>query len=111
MGMWRPHKDCSIDDLINLTCDLSVLSLNQTLDATPGGGGGVGPGIFIYNVGSNHFWGFKRNEYFWGYDKIVDIFGDHHKGVIYIHFRASFKVKVQNWNTFLGLLILIIFFW
>ena len=89
------------------------MTANYDLGGRGGGGGGGGGGVdwyFHIHVGSNHFWGFKKNEYFWGYDKIVDIFGDHHKGVIYIHFRASFKFKVQNWNTFLGLLILIIFF-
>ena len=39
----------------------------------------------------------------------MDIFGGHHKtglylGVISMHFRVFFKVKVQNGGCFLGLL-------
>ena len=63
----------------------------------------------------NHtvFGGFKKNEYFLGYEDIVDIFfflggGDHHKiglylGVISMYFKVFLnKVKVQKGGYFLG---------
>ena len=55
---------------------------------SPGGGGGYSD-IYTY-VGSGHFWGsnffefqyfwgFSENEYLFGYEDFVDIFGGHFK--------------------------------
>ena len=63
---------------------------------------------------SNIFWGFQKNEYFFGYEDFMDIFffflggGGHYKIGLYlvsvlwilIYFL---KVKVQNGRCFLGL--------
>ena len=79
-------------------CEIAVL-------ARGGGGGGGGTLIFshIRRLGPffgfkilnfNIFWGFQKNEYFWGYEDFVAIFW----GVI----TKFFKVKVQNWDIFLG---------
>ena len=56
----------------------------------------------------NIFGGFQKNEYilgmkilwifFWGHYKIV-----RYKGVISMHFRVIFKVKVQKGGYFVGL--------
>ena len=55
------------------------------------------------------FWGFQRNEYFWGYEDFVDILGVYHiiglyLRVISMHFRLFHSVKVYNRGYFLGLL-------
>ena len=57
----------------------------------------------------NIFWGFQKNEYFLRYEDFVDIIWGHYKiglylGVISMHFRAFFKVKVQYGGFFWGLL-------
>ena len=44
---------------------------------------------------------------FWGYEDFVDIFFGSSQiwaslRVISMHFRVFFKVKVQNWDIFLG---------
>ena len=44
---------------------------------------------------------------FWGYEDFVDIFGGLSQNwaslqVISMYFRVFFKVKVQNWDIFLG---------
>ena len=76
--------------------------------SVPGGGGGGGGGgvtlIFSYIRGLGSFfwaqnfvfhyiWGLSKNEYCWGYEDFVDIFGGHHKiglylGAISMHFRV-----------------------
>ena len=61
------------------------------------------------------FWGFQRNEYFWGYEDFVDIFGVYHiiglyLRVISMHFRVFHSVKVHNGGYFWGLLKFQIFF-
>ena len=62
--------------------------------------------------------GFQKNEYFWGYEDFVDIFGGQHKiglyfGVISMHLGSFLRVKVQyrdvfggckNFKYFLGML-------
>ena len=74
------------------------------------------------------FWGqnFEFQYIFWGvFRKMINFLGikilwiffwGHHKiglylGIISMHFRAIFKVKVQNGGYFLGLLKFQIFFW
>ena len=57
----------------------------------------------------NIFRGFRKNEYFWGYEDFLEILGGHHKlDYIYGSFLCilgSFlKVKVQNGGYFWGLL-------
>ena len=52
---------------------------------------------------------------FWGYEDFADIFGGHHKiGLVWVSFLcilgSFFKVKVQNWDIFLGLIKFLIFF-
>ena len=49
----------------------------------------------------------KKNEFFWGYEDLVDIFWGSSQNmaslrVISIQLRVFFKVKVQNWDIFLG---------
>ena len=67
-------------------------------------------------VGSGHFLGFKilnftffggfqKNEYLLGIKILWILFGGHHNiglylGVIFMHFRVFFKVKVQNGEYF-----------
>ena len=54
----------------------------------------LGPLIFgfkIFNL--SFFGGVQKNEYFWGYEEVVDIFGGHYIiglfwGVISKHFRV-----------------------
>ena len=63
----------------------------------------------------NIFGGFQKNEQFLGYEDFMDTFWGHHKiglylGVISIHFRVFFKVRVQNWGYFSGSLKFQIFF-
>ena len=63
----------------------------------------------------NIFGGFQKNEKIFGYEDFVDIFWGHHKielylGVISMHFRVFFKVKVQNGGYFFGVLKFQIFF-
>ena len=54
----------------------------------------VGSGHFlVQNFEFQIFWGFQKNEYFWGYEDFVDIFWGHYKiglylGVISIHFMV-----------------------
>ena len=58
----------------------------------PRGGGGGGTliishirrfGLFFFFwfkiLNFNIFWDVQKNEYFWGYEDFVDIFGGHHK--------------------------------
>ena len=65
--------------------------------------------------------GVFRKEYFLGYDEIADIFwgssqlgffwGGRGSFILYIYFLGLFlKVKVQNWNIFLGVLY-VNYFW
>ena len=62
------------------------------------------------------FLGFQRNEYFWGYEDFVDIFGVYYiiglyLRVISMHFRGLFiSAKVHNGGYFWGLLKFQIFF-
>ena len=41
----------------------------------------LGPFFGLKILNFNIFWGFQKNEYFWGYDDFVDILGGggHHK--------------------------------
>ena len=53
---------------------------------------------------------------FFGYEDSVDIFWGSSQNwaslrVISMHFRVFFKVKVQTWDMFFGLLKLQTFFW
>ena len=53
------------------------------------------------------FFGFQKNEYFFGMKILWIFFGDHHKirlylGVISMHFWVFFKVNVQKGGIFLG---------
>ena len=53
---------------------------------------------------------------FLGYEDFVDIYWGSSQNwasfrVISMQFRVFFKVKVQNWDIFLGLLKFQIFFW
>ena len=86
----------------------------------PGGGGGEGGVLWYFHtyLGSAHlwgfkilnfniFWGFQKNKYFLEYEDFVDIFfGSSQNGaslrVISMRFRVFFKVKVRNWDIFLG---------
>ena len=49
---------------------------------------------------------FQKNEYFWGYVDLVDIFGGHHKtglvlGVISMHFRVFSYGQGTEWEYFI----------
>ena len=71
-----------------------------------GGGGGGGTLIFshirrlglsfwVKILNFNIYWGFQKNEFFFGHEDFVDIFWGHHKigrvlGVISLHFRVFF---------------------
>ena len=82
----------------------------------PGGGGGtlifshirrLGPFFGFKILNFNIFWGFQKNEYFLGVLRFVNIFGGSSQNwaslrVISMLFRVFFKVKVQNWDIFLG---------
>ena len=77
----------------------------------------VGSGYFfgfkILNF--NIFWGFQKNEYFWGYEDFVDIFWGSSQNwasfrLISMHFRVFFKVKGTELGYFLGLLKFQLFF-
>ena len=62
----------------------------------------------------NIFWGYVHTHY---YEDFVDIFwGGHHKigivrGSFLCNLGSLFKVKVQNWDIFWGLLKFQIIFW
>ena len=61
------------------------------------------------------FWGFQKNEYFWGYEDFVDIFGVYHiiglyLRVISMHFRVFSFGQGTKWGYFWGLLKVQIFF-
>ena len=62
------------------------------------------------------FWGFQKNEYFWGYEDFVDIFGVYHiiglyLRVISMHFRVfSFGQGTQR-GIFLGVAKISNIFW
>ena len=99
----------------------------------PGGGGGtlifsrirrLGPFLGFKILNFNIFWGFQKNEYFWGYEDFVDIFlGSSQNWASlrsFLCILGSFlKVNVQIWdifwvakilNIFLGCLKFLIFF-
>ena len=66
-------------------------------------------GLFFWGgfkiLNFNIFWGFQKNEDFWGYEDFVDISWGSLQNwanlkVISMHFRVFFKVKVQNWDIF-----------
>ena len=66
-------------------------------------------GLFwgVHNSEFQYFWGFQKNEYFFGYEDFVDIFLGSSQiwaslRVISMHFRVFFKVNVQNWDIILG---------
>ena len=83
-----------------------------------GGGGGGGTLIFSYmrrlgsffgvqNFRFNIFGGFRKNEYFWGYEAFKDIFWGHHKiglylGVLSMHYRVFSYGQGTEWGVFLG---------
>ena len=55
------------------------------------------------------FWGFHRNEYFWGYEDFVDILGVYHINGLYLrfismHFRILFIRSRYIRGIFWGLL-------
>ena len=97
---------------------------------TPGGRGGVGGTLifsYIRNVGGGNFVGFKYFEfhYFGGFSGKMNIFWgmkilwiflgvitklDYIKGSLLCILGFFFKVKVQNWGYFWGLLKFQIFF-
>ena len=57
----------------------------------------------------NIFWGFQKNEYFWGYEDFVDIFLGSSQNwaslrVISMHFRVFFLRSMYRIGIFLGLL-------
>ena len=71
------------------------------------------------------FWGFQRNEYFWGYDDFVDILGVYHiiklyLRVISMHFRVfsfghgtygEYFLGLLKFQIFLGVLEILDIFW
>ena len=79
-------------------------------------------GLFflVQNSEFQFFWGFQKNEYFFGYEDFADIFWGSSQNwasfrVISMHFSVFFKVKGTEWvakisNIFLGCLIFLIFF-
>ena len=82
--------------------------------------GGVGGGTLIFSyicsLGSflgaqnfefQHFWGFQKNVYFWGYVEFVDIFEvitkfDYINESVLCTLRSFLKVKVLNGGYFGG---------
>ena len=56
--------------------------------------GGRGLRYFHTYLWLGPFSGVRKNDYFWGYEEIVDILGGHYKGLIWgtisIHFWAFF---------------------
>ena len=80
--------------------------------------GGGGTRIFSHIRRLGPFFGFKilnfdiflvlkKLNIFWGYEDLVDIFLGSSQNwaslrVVSMHFRVFFKVKVQNWDMFLG---------
>ena len=69
----------------------------------------------VQNSEFQYFLGFQKNEYFWGYEDFVDIFGGSSQNwaslrVISMQYRGFFKVKVQKLGYFFGLLKFQIFF-
>ena len=88
-----------------LDFDRKFASLGVSVCVCVGGGGGGGySDIFIHMeaqaifggfkiLNFNIFWGFRKNEYFWGYEDFVDIFWGHPKSGLYLgvtsmHFRV-----------------------
>ena len=62
------------------------------------------------------FWGFQRNEYFWGYEDFVDILGVYHiiglyLRVISMHFRIFSFGQVHNGGYFWGVAKISTIFW
>ena len=54
-----------------------------------------------------YFFAFQTNEYFWGYEDFVDIFGvitklDYIKGVISMHFMVFSEGQCTEWGYFWG---------
>ena len=44
----------------------------------------LGPFFGVQNFEFQYFWGFQKNDYFWGYEDFVDIFWGHHKIGLYL---------------------------
>ena len=77
-------------------------------------GSGNFTGFKILNF--NIFWSFQKNEYLLGIKISWIFFGGHHNiglylGVISMHFRVFFKVKVQNGEYFFSCYIKFLIFW
>ena len=75
----------------------------------------LGPFFLVQNFEFRYFMGFQKNKYFWGMRILWIFFWGLHKIGIYLevismHFKSFFKVKVQNWGYFFGLLKFQIFF-
>ena len=68
----------------------------------------LGPFFWVQNSEfQNLFWVFRKINVFWGYEDFVDIFWGSSQNwaslrVISMQIRDFFKVKVQNWDIFLG---------
>ena len=58
----------------NVVNNVIYFALIFKLVETPGGGGGGVFDIIIHTYGVDHF-EVQKNQYFWGYEEIVDIFG------------------------------------
>ena len=57
----------------------------------------------VQNFAFQYFFGFEKNDYFWGYEDFVDIFGGHHKiglylGVISMYSRVSSLGQGTEWG-------------
>ena len=75
----------------------------------------LGPLFGFEILNFNTLGGFQKNEYFWGMNKLWIFFGGHHETGLFWRsflFILGFflKVKVQNENTFLGVLQFQIYF-
>ena len=68
----------------------------------------LGPFFWVQNSEFQYFLGFQKNEYFWGVFRFCGYFFGSSQNwtslrVISMQFRVFFfKVKVQNWDIFLG---------
>ena len=83
---------------------------------TPGGGTLIfshirrlGLFFLVQNSEFQFFWGFQKNEYFFGYEDFADIFWGPSQNwasfrVISMHFSVFFKVKGTELGYFFGLL-------
>ena len=104
-----------------------IFKMVQTPGCCMGGGDGGGgySDIFIHTYGLDcffiqsfeiqYFWGVQKNTWFWGYEEVVDILGDHYIiGLIwgsFLYILGFFLKARHRMGTFLGVKKFQIFIW